>query len=160
MKECDHIREFVLTDYLDGNFDKMLADHVETHLLDCRDCRVFFKKVNDNTALPFRKSLPLPVPGELWSAIKQNIEKEVQVKIPMADFMDALRGLFVFPRIIPVFVSLILVLVVGSVTLDTMQIHQAQSKEQGTYLVSLLSATESSQGESNELGTPLEHYFL
>ena len=67
----------------------------------------------------------------------------------------------VFPRMVPIFASLVLMFLVGSVTVNTVQIQQAKEKEQGEYLVSLLSsAGGSSPGDNNDLGTPIEHYFL
>jgi anti-sigma factor RsiW len=161
MKKCEQIKDLILTDYIDGELDKDLAGSIESHLLDCSDCRAFFKEVKDNAAMPFQKVLQEPVPSQLWSAIKENIENENQATNPLADFLDKFRGLIIFPKLVPVFASVALMLLVGSVTLNTVQIQQAKDKDQGEYLVALLSPTSSStQGDNNDLGTPIEHYFL
>ncbi len=161
MKKCDYFKDLILTDYIDGELDKNSAGSVESHLLDCSDCRAFFKEVKDNAALPFQQARHLQVPAGLWGAIKQSIEHENQARSPLADFIDRLKGLIVFPRMVPVFASLILMLLAGSVTLHTIQIQQVKERDQGEYLVSLLSSTGTSvPSDNNDLGIPIEHYFL
>ncbi len=165
MKKCDHFKDLILTDYIDGELDKNLAGSLENHLLDCSDCRAFFKEVKDNAAIfPVSCSanvLHQPVPAGLWDTIKQSIEHENQASSPLADFIAQLKGLIIFPRMVPVFASLILMLLAGSVTLNTIQIQQAKAKDQGEYLVSLLSSTgHSVPSDNNDFGTPIEHYFL
>ncbi|MDE2027665.1 MAG: zf-HC2 domain-containing protein, partial [Candidatus Omnitrophica bacterium] len=41
MNRCEHFKEAILTDYIDGRLDKKAADLLEGHLLDCGDCRAF-----------------------------------------------------------------------------------------------------------------------
>lgn len=161
MKKCDHFKDLILTDYIDGELDKNIAASLESHLLDCNDCRAFFKEVKNNASAPFHQTLQQPVPTELWAAVRQGIEHENQVTDPLADIMAHLKGLVVFPRMVPVFVSLTLMLIVGSVTLNNIQVQQSKDKDQGEYLVSLLSSTgPSAQAETGDPGTPIEHYFL
>ena len=161
MKKCDHFKELILTDYMDGELDKDAVAGLESHLLDCVDCRAFFKEVKNNAVVPFKQALRQPVPAELWDTIKQNIEQKDQVSNPLEDLLDKLKGLIVFPRMVPVFASLVLMLLAGSVTLNTIQVQQAKEKDQGEYLVSLLSPTSTStSSDNNDGGTPIEHYFL
>jgi hypothetical protein len=161
MKKCDDIKGLILTDYIDSQCDKDLGLSVEDHLLDCSECRAFFKEVKDNVASPFQQARHLPVPAKLWGTIKQSIEHETQVSGPSVGFIAQLKGLFIFPRLVPIFASFLLVFLAGSVTLNTIQIQQAKDKEQGEYLVALLGSTSSSvQTENNDLDTPIEHYFL
>ena len=161
MEKCDHFKGLILADYIDGELDKNSAESLESHLLDCSECRAFFKEVKNNAALPFQQARHLPVPAGLWDAIKQRIEHENQEANPLADFIDRLKGLIVFPRMIPVFASLILMFLAGSVTLNTIHIQQVREKDQGEYLVSLLSPTGlSAASDNSNLGTPIEHYFL
>jgi len=161
MKKCDYYKDLILTDYIDGQLDKITAESIESHLLDCSDCRLFFKEVKNNTALPFNQVSAQPIPTELWDTIRQNIENENQSPGPLWGFLDKLKGLLVLPRLVPVFASLVLMILVGSVTFNTMQIKQAQAKDQGEYLVSLLSPADSSTAtDSNDTGSAIEHYFL
>jgi|GEM_PF-1418452 len=165
MKKCDHFRDLILTDYIDGQLDKNSLGSLESHLLDCSDCRAFLKEVKDNAGIsPVFCSadvLRQPVPTELWDTIKQNIEHENQARSPLADCIDKLKGWIVAPRMVPVFASLVLVFLAGSVTFNTIQIQQAKAKDQGEYLVSLMSLRDSSvPSDNNDFGTPIEHYFL
>ena len=165
MKKCDHFKDLILTDYIDGELDKVSVESVEIHLLDCSDCRAFFKEVKDATVI-FPVScranvLHQAVPAELWGMIKENIEHENQATSPLENFIEKLKGLMVFPRMVPVFASLVLMLLVGSVTLNTIHVQRAQAKAQGEYLVSMLEpAGPSTPSDNNDLGTPIEHYFL
>ncbi len=162
MKKCDHFKELILTDYIDGELDKDSTGNLENHLLDCSDCRIFLKEVKNISALPFKQVLQQPVPTALWDTIKQNIEGQNQVTSPsFTDFIERLKGWLVFPRIVPVFASFLLMFLAGSVTLNTIHIQQVQAKDQGEYLVSLLSpAGPSAPSDNNDLGTPIERYFL
>jgi anti-sigma factor RsiW len=161
MEKCDYFKDLILTDYIDGELDKNSAGNLESHLLDCSDCRVFLKEVKDNAALPFQQALHQPAPARLWDTIKQSIEHENQAKSPLADRIAQLKGWVFAPRMVPVFASLILMFLAGDVALNTIQIQQAREKDQGEYLVALLSLRDSSvPSENNDWGTPLEHYFL
>jgi predicted anti-sigma-YlaC factor YlaD len=161
MKKCEQIKDLILTDYIDGELDKNLVESIESHLLECGDCRAFLKEVKNNAALPFQKVLREPVPAQLWSAIKENIENENRATNPLEGIYEKLKGLIVFPKLVPVFASLVLMFLAGSVTLNTVHIQQAKDRDQGEYLVALLSPTGSlAQGDNNDLGTPIEHYFL
>ena len=161
MKKCDYFKELILTGFIDGQLDKNTAGSVESHLLDCRDCRAFFKEVKHTVVEPIKQVPSKLVPVELWDAIKQGIEQENAVVSPWADLMNTLKGLISFPRMVPVFVSLVLMFLVVSVTLNRMQYQQAQDKDIGTYLVSMLSFKEEvAQTDSKDRATPIEHYFL
>jgi len=158
MKKCEPFKDLILTDFIDGQMDRDSAKRLESHLQGCDDCRAFLNEVKVNAVLPFAKASHQPVPAELWDRIKADIENEVPEPGRLAGIIDGLKGLFIFPRLVPVFASLMVMLLVGSIGLNTVQVKQAQAKEQGEYLVSLLSP--SSPGDSNEAGGPIEHYFL
>ena len=161
MKKCEQFRDLILTDYIDGELNKNAAGGLESHLLDCSDCRALLKEVKNNAALPFQQVRHQPVPAGLWDTIKQNIEQENRASNPLADLIEKLKGLIVFPRLVPVFASLIMMLLAGSVTLNTIQVQQARDKDQGKYLVSTLGSTGSlALADNSGLGTPIEHYFL
>jgi len=159
MKKCDFFKDLILTDYIDGQLDKNAAGGVQSHLRSCRDCAAFLKEVKNTGIVPFQQVSHQPVPSELWDAVRQGIEQERTN--PLEDLIDRLRGWVAFPRMVPIFASLVLMFLAGSVTVNTVQVQQTKEKEQGEYLVSLLSSSgSSSQGDNNDLGTPIEHYFL
>jgi len=161
MKKCSGIKDLILTDYIDGELVKDAAGQVESHLLGCPECRAFLKEIKDNTAIPFHQSVRQPVPGVLWDMVRQNIENEGQAPGLFSDFIEKIKGLLVIPRLVPIFASLALMLLAGSVTLNVIHFQQAKDKDQGEYLVSLIGPTGSSlQAENNDPGTPIERYFL
>jgi len=161
MKKCDYFMDLIITDYIDDRIDKTSLDKLENHLMDCHDCRLFLKEVKDSAVSPFKVSAQPTVPVELWNTIKQKIEYEKDGRSRLEDFFEKIRGLIIFPRLVPILASLILMLLAGSVTISTIQVEQNKSKDQGEYLVSLLSpATAGITPENNDLGTPIEHYFL
>ena len=55
MKKCDHFKDLILTDYIDGELDKKFSESLESHLLDCSDCRAFFKEVKNNAHCLFKQ---------------------------------------------------------------------------------------------------------
>ena len=160
MKKCEHFKDLILTDYIDRQLDKDSAGSLEDHLLDCEDCRAFLKEVKNKAISPFQQAFKEPVPVELWDTIRQGIEHG-QEPGPLEAFIEHLKGLFVFPRLVPVLASLTLMFLAGSVTLDKIHVQQAKAQEQGEYLISLLTSSDaSSPSDNNDLGTPIEHYFL
>jgi len=161
MKKCDHFKDLILTDYIDGELDKNVRESLEGHLLSCRDCQAFVQEVKNNAVSPFQKACRQPVPVEIWQTIREDIEQEYTKQNPLEDFIERLKGLVFVPRFIPVFASVILMFLVGSVALNTIQINQAKEKDQGEYLVALLDSTgPSGQADSSGLETSIEHYFL
>jgi hypothetical protein len=160
MKKCDKFKDLILTDFIDGRLDKNLTETLQEHLLDCADCRAFFREVKNNAVLPVQRAALQPVPAELWQRVQENIiEEGLRANDPLAGFIEKLKGILAFPRLVPVFASLVVMFLAGSVTLNTIHTQQAKDKEQGTYLVSLLSSTEAATVDNNE-GTSIEHYFL
>jgi hypothetical protein len=195
MKKCDYFKDLILTDYIDGELDKNSVGSLESHLLDCHDCRAFLKEVKNNAAMPFQQALHQLPPAELWDSINQSIEQE-RINRDVSQlflWIPAFAGMTVkgagmtvkgagmtvkgagmtvrnligrrpylfIPRLVPVFASLILMLLAGSVALNTIQIQRSKEKDQGEYLVSLLSSTGSSAPSDNNNGaTPIEQYFL
>jgi len=159
MRKCDHFRDLILTDYLDGELNKVLSGNVESHLLDCSDCRLFLKEVKSNAALPLRQVSRQPVPAELWDMISKDLNSEDQKTYPFMELVDRLKVFFVFPKMVPVFASLAAMFLAGSLTLNTIHLQQAKAKDQGEYLISLLSPTDALT-DNNEGKTPIEQYFL
>jgi len=159
MKKCEQFKDLILTDYIDGQCDKQMSMAIENHLLDCGDCRIFFKEVKNNVSLPLKQALHQPVPLELWDTIKQRIEAEQQVTSPVTGVWDNVMNWFAFPRLVPVFASVVVMFIVGSMAFNTVQVNQAKDKEQGEYLLALLTPT-SNTNDTNDPGTPIEHYFL
>lgn len=161
MPTCDHFRQWVLTDYIDGELADNVRRDMEGHLRTCRDCRAQAKEVKDSVVVPFTKASRQAVPAVIWERVKQNIEEKRAAHNPVEGFLDGLKNLWALSRLVPVFASLMLMFVAGSVAVHVLQTNRDKEKDQGEYLVALLdSPGPLAQTESNGFGTPIEHYFL
>jgi len=158
MKNCEQYRELIFTDYIDGQLDAKMVAMVEDHLMDCSDCRLIFKELKTSAA-PIKTVELQEVPSELWSRIKENIEEQPQEQNLLEEMLENLKGWLAFPKMVPVLASFLVMFLAGSVTLNTMYIQQAQAKDQGEYLVSVLTPDTSTSPEA-QLGSPIESYFL
>lgn len=161
MKKCDAIRDLVLTDYIDGELDKNIQVIMESHLQNCRDCRAFAQAVKNNATGPFQKAHRQPVPVVIWETIRENIEAKGKKYNFLEGCYGRLKELVFIPKFVPVFASVVLMFLIGSVALNTIQIDQVKDKDQGEYLVSLLDTTGSLvQTDNNGFETSIERYFL
>jgi predicted anti-sigma-YlaC factor YlaD len=159
MNKCAHFRDVILADYIDGQMEEGPARDVENHLLECAQCRAFLKEVRDNAALPFHRAL-CQAPPQLWEAVKKNIEEQNLRPSPLEGFLAQWEKWLQFPRLVPVLASCALMLLAGSAGFYTMQIERAKDRDQGEYLASLLGSANPEQTQENDLGTPMEKYFL
>ncbi|MDE1921430.1 MAG: anti-sigma factor [Candidatus Omnitrophica bacterium] len=159
MKKCGHFKDLILTDYIDGRLDKNAVAALESHLLECSDCSAFFKEVKNTAVSPFHRALQQPPPAGLWEAVKQAVEQEEQPGFG-ENFINGLKGWMVFPRLVPVAATLVLMLLAGGVSLTTLQADRAQEKADASYLVSLFNAGGGTSSDNTSLGTPIEKYFL
>ncbi|MBF0511194.1 MAG: zf-HC2 domain-containing protein [Candidatus Omnitrophica bacterium] len=161
MKECDFLREAFLTDYMDGQLKASEKEHLKRHLQECALCRTFVEEVKRDVVGPFRELPKQEPPLELWQAIKQEIENENQGAGGWDLWREKLKGWMVFPRLIPVAATLMVMVLVGGAAVHRVQIAQAQDKEQGEYLIALLGQTGGTQGvDSTDASGPIERYFL
>ncbi len=162
MKKCDQFKDLILTDYMDAEAGQELSGGLESHLQDCADCRAFYKEVRNNAVLPFAGLPQQPVPAQLWENIREKLERQGQAaEGPLEEFIENLKGWLIWPRLVPVLASFILIFLAGSVTLNTMRLQQAKDKEQGEYLSSLLEPTGPlALNDNNDGKTAIEHYFL
>ena len=161
MKKCEEFKDLILTDYIDGELDGALTRKMEDHLLECSDCRAFLKEVKSLTATPLHQAPLQTVPGAVWDSIKEEIQREDQKVSPFEELIERIRGWIVYPKLVPVFASLVLMFLVGSVSLNTMHVRQARAQDQGEYLISLLEPTDvTTTADNNDGSTLIEHYFL
>jgi len=158
MRNCEQFRELILTEYIDGQCDAKTAEMVEVHLMDCNDCRHIFSELKSQAILPLRTVVPQAVPTELWMRIKEGIEEKSLKRNPFEEIAGHLKGWMVLPRLVPVLASFLVMFLAGSATLNTLQLQQVNTQEQGEYLASLF--TPSGTSSDNESGTPIEQYFL
>jgi predicted anti-sigma-YlaC factor YlaD len=159
MKKCDDIRDLILTDYMDGQMAKDSAAVIESHLADCNHCRAFCKEVKEKAVLSLQQQ---ETPSELWDKVRQAVEHKNQAFNPLEGILARISALTVFfPRLVPVLASLMVMMVAGSVSWNKIQIQQAREKDQGEYLISMVTPGATAlTPENSDPGTPIETYFL
>ena len=74
MKKCDkYIQD--IADYLDGEADNSLCEQLESHLKDCRNCRIMVDSLRQ-TIILCRDGKPEPLPA----AIAEKLNKKLKEK--------------------------------------------------------------------------------
>jgi anti-sigma factor RsiW len=160
MKKCEYFKDLLLTDYLDGQLDEISTANMEGHLLDCSDCRAFLKEVKETVA-PLERALRLTPPAELWQAVKQGLEEKQRPHGFWDNFVEGLRGWMVVPRLVPILATMVLMVLAGGISLNTIRVDGARERSQGEYLMAVIgSAGAEASSDNNNLGTPIEQYFL
>ena len=156
MDKCEQFKDLILTDYIDGEADQTVKQQIDAHLLVCPDCLRLAEEVKKNAVVPFTQVSREAVPDGIWEGIKERIGQEAPWHTRVQDFVSALAG----PRAVPAFAGLVLLTLVWSTVLHDQQLRQVKEKEQGEYLVSVLSSTDQSAETDNTAETPIETYFL
>jgi anti-sigma factor RsiW len=164
MDKCNHIKDLILTDYMDDQIDDALKKQVESHLHQCASCRAFALESQENLAVPFQKLDRQVVPAHLWKNIQEKIQEEQSYQPSFLDLAKDWIGGITFPKLVPVLASLVLVVLIGSNVMVNQQVQQAQQvqeEEQVIYLASVFSSVEQTDALAEKgLETPIEQYFL
>lgn len=75
MKNCEHIKEVLMSDYHDGRLSADKRIFIDTHLKDCADCRALSASVYQQTIKPFNH-IKSQMPDEFcWHQIKRQIQQ-------------------------------------------------------------------------------------
>ncbi len=145
---CERVKEFILTDYTDGQLSAQWQEEIKTHVDHCAACRDFAQEVKAQLITPFHQ-LPVEKPSEsVWLAIKANIQP-VANEEPQESLIDKLsRLVFVFR---PVLITACVFLIIGAVVLN----NKLGVKHQ-PYMSYLMSDDVS----SNDTVSSIERYFL
>ena len=160
METCKTFKDWILTDHIDGELRKAEHDRLEFHLRECPECREFSEEVQRTLVAPLRGMVREKAPEKIWLSLREQLESEKVVEDSGASFTDFLRGLLVFPRMAPIWATVAMFIVVGSLVFHDLQSKGIQAREQSEYLASLLESS-STSGEKDVGGrTPLEEFFL
>ncbi len=162
--ECKEIQDLILTDYQDGRFGEDENNIVEEHIATCSLCSEFANSV-DKIVTPFKAARPLEPPPELWNTIRTAIAEEKQKKDqPRPGILQWLIDCFIMPKPALALASVLSVLLITSIFFhngDKTNQNAFNPEEQLDYLVYLLDyETPNNNGQSGDLGTPIEEYFL
>ena len=160
MHICKKIKDLILADYVDGEADPVVRDQIDSHLHLCSDCRRFAQEAQTRLITPFKAATRENVPPEVWLTIKARITEEKDT-VATTSFWERFTRAWMLPQFAPVLGSLVMLVLVGSVFLVQHQIRQVKEQEQGEYLLSLFSVTDSPlEAENNGAQSPIEEYFL
>lgn len=161
MDKCKEIQDLVLMDYVDGQLDIAIKDQLERHLSTCSSCQNFAQEVKQHLIMPFENSDRQQVPLKLWSAIQEKIYQEQSSKQGVLENIKQWLNSLTLPQLVPALVSFTMVFFVTSTIFINQQIKQATDQEEGSYVAYVLASEATmSQGDSEDLGTPIEKYFL
>lgn len=76
MKNCEHIREILFSDYHDGSLNARSRKELDGHLSVCPDCLLLSKQIYQQTIEPFNQA-QAQMPDEFcWSQIKRRISQQ------------------------------------------------------------------------------------
>jgi len=165
--KCRKVRDFLLTDYLDGELPEGLKKEVDAHLSKCALCREFQDKVIQKTSLPFRDLEELNPEGYILEEIKEKITDIDNDRYSLwARFKGTIFQGFSLRKPSLALVLSIAVIVV-SVVFTKLSLDSRQSKinnyisEQLDSIAYLISSEDNSGGEDSfGFGTAVEDYFM
>ncbi len=158
---CKEFRDVILTDYIDGELDKDVKVRLEAHLRVCAHCREFADEVKAQLVVPFKQTQRVSVPEDLWRSIEESIAQENEEMQPAANWIDRLVQSLTLPRLVPVFLSLILFISAGLWILNSHQGSQVAGNDSGEYVADILdSVSELAEIDNDNFGTSIEQYFL
>ena len=156
MNNCPKYRDWIITDYLDGELSKEQSVDLEEHLRVCADCRGFAEEAQKHLKAPFEQAGRQAVPEHLWGLIKQKIEPETRQDNPLKEFIERLREALVPARLVPAMAALSVMIIIGSFVVRSNQLEYVQKQEQVEYLASMLGNGDATlETENPRLGTSI-----
>lgn len=160
--KCEKAREFILTDYLDGELKKDEKLEVERHIASCAGCSKLLIDVKDRSARYFKGAQKFYPSENVWANIKERIKADAAEKRGAAvTVTERLKRLFYIPRTAGAFATLaVIVLIVSSVFIHNVKRAGGFSAENGSleYFGQMFADNEADSG--NGFGTSIEEYFL
>jgi len=91
--KCEHIKELLLTDYLDDQVTESQKQKIEEHLARCVVCRELAGETREFLKKPFENTQQIKAPGHLWNKIKAAIEQQQKESL-IQKAWDALSDTF------------------------------------------------------------------
>jgi len=163
---CNHVRDLILTDYLDDRLSGTVLNEVKDHLSKCLACREFERVARQAALEPFEGLSMAPVPEEVWQNVRERVMAQDRRWLPSwgTVFGDVWKNLF-GARSAVAWAGLCSVVIVTFVVVQHVS-HQkllkVQDKEQVEYLAYLMgySETSSQNWTSSGYGTDIEAVFL
>ena len=73
---CAKIREFLMTDYIDGEAGERTRATIMNHIASCDSCRRFELELKEKAVAPFKSVERRSAPPYVWERIKDGIRNE------------------------------------------------------------------------------------
>ncbi len=163
---CETVREWILTDYLDGQISQEQKEQLEMHLAGCSRCRDLETIARKAVIEPFNAAERVSPPETLWHQIKEQIEQgQEQAAGPLVDFMVRIRNAFHMRKPALAVVTMMVILLIAVMLLKTPANHQGMVslnlEEQIEYMAGLVKGSNHVSMDQDEgYGTSMEEYFL
>lgn len=150
---CKKIREFIMTDYVDGEAGPELEREIRKHLAGCGGCREFESALQKKVIEPFKNAGKLEAPGIVWDNVREAIAAPEEEPV------------FIIRR--PAFSLALAAVAVILIAIFTMPFFTGPGpvasyiEEQAGFFAYLDNgASGFTNGEDEGLGTAIEEYFL
>jgi anti-sigma factor RsiW len=166
--KCEHVKELILTDYLDGQLEKEQEALLEKHLTICKDCREYELLTRAAVVEPFDNLKKQSPPEATWNKIREQIEEELPLQEPTNSFADLIRKIKSFlyiPKpafvVAPIIVLILVVITVMKLPPEDQKIVKVNPESQIEYIDYLMTVfdQETVNGD-DDFGTSIEELFL
>jgi len=166
---CRKIQEIILTDYIDGQLDDKRKGAIEEHLAHCHHCQELAGIAREGVLKPFINVKKQEVPAIIWDQVREEIVARQERKVVtgttfLINLLEKIVPVTTFPRPVFALASIAtLMLMIGILPQLMMNNPTVKIDEVGQVeYLSLLTDTSGDvpAGESADLGTPIEKYFL
>ncbi|GAX60964.1 transmembrane transcriptional regulator [Candidatus Scalindua japonica] len=164
--KCEQVKELILTDYLDGQMEKVQKTQLEEHLTTCRDCREYNLLTRTAVVEPFYNIEKHNPPEATWNKIREQIyvEKPLQNN-SIADLFNRAKKLFYFPKSAFAAATVIVLFAVAATVIkfptENQEIGKGVSDNQVECINYLMSVfDEELINGDDDLETSIEDFFL
>ncbi|HPB67538.1 MAG TPA: zf-HC2 domain-containing protein [Candidatus Omnitrophota bacterium] len=161
---CNQVRDFILTDYMDDRLSGTVLNAVKAHLSKCPDCREFERVARQAAVEPFRGLSMAHAPDEVWQNVRERVLEQDRRWFPSwrTVFGGVWKNLFEAKSAVAWagFCSVLIVTFVVAQHISHRKFLQAQDKEQVEYLAYLMGYSETAFSGTSGYGTDIEAVFL
>lgn len=162
---CKRVKELILTDYVDGQMGNRPKSLIDQHLAHCPACKGYLDSIKQEAVDPFVNAAKAVPDDFLWSQIKRTIQEQEQQQAEksfVSDFWERLRSAVHFPRpayALATVATLVFMIGLTNQLVMNDQMMKVNAQDQVMYLSSLIDEPVGTSN-GNDLGTPIEKYFL
>lgn len=152
---CKKIQRLLLTDYLDGESDRVSLDRIRQHMANCVHCKQFEQEIQ-GVRDSFERARYIEPPARVWGSICEKITAEQMLPQGslFAYMIERLREFMFVHK--PVFIT---ATAFATITIALLLVHQIQTEPPASNDVAVFMIDEEN-GAIDDFGTDVEKYFL